>query len=64
MDTALSQICEPLTLITAWGAGALGWALCQVLPVLIRLGWDAREAARARAIQAELARIHEEWDLL
>jgi hypothetical protein len=47
----------------AWGAGATAWALCQILAVLLRVVWDVREAARARAIEAELKASAAEWDL-
>ncbi len=63
MDAALNALSNPLVLVTAWGAGACAWALCQVVPVILRTAWDASEAARARTIQGELARIREEWDL-
>ena len=63
MDAALDALSNPVTLIVAWGAGACAWALCQVVPVVLRTAWDAREMARARAIEDELARTREEWDL-
>ena len=63
MDAALDALSNPLTLVTAWGAGACAWALCQVVPVILRTAWDASEAARARILQNELTRTREEWDL-
>jgi hypothetical protein len=63
MDEAWALLCDPATLVLAWGAGACAWAGCQVLPVLLRTGWDLREAARGRAIEAELARCRAEWDV-
>jgi hypothetical protein len=63
MDAAFAILSDTNTVVLAWGAGACAWALCQVLPVLIRTGWDIREAARARALEAEIARCREEWDL-
>ena len=63
MDAALDALANPLVLVTAWGAGACAWALCQVVPVVLRTAWDASEAARARVMQAELARTREEWDI-
>ena len=63
MDAALDLLSNPFILVPAWGAGACAWALCQVMPVILRTIWDAQETARARAIQSELARTREEWDL-
>ncbi len=63
MDAALNAVANPLVLVTAWGAGACAWALCQVVPVVLRTAWDASEAARARVMQAELARTRQDWDL-
>ncbi len=63
MEAALDALSDPLTLVIAWGAGACAWALCQVVPVILRTAWDASEATRARIMQAELASTREEWDL-
>ncbi len=63
MGTALELLSDPLCLVLAWGAGACAWALCQVLPVVMRTTWEMRVAARAKAIAAELAACREEWDL-
>ena len=63
MGMALAMLSEPLTVVIAWGAGACAWAACQVVPVLVRTGWEAREAARARGIAARLTQVGEEWDL-
>ncbi len=63
MDVAINALSSPSTLVGAWGAGACAWALCQVLPVVLRTAWDAREAVRARSLQGELNRTKEEWDL-
>ena len=63
MDTALGEASDVQVLLVAWGAGACAWALCQVVPVVLRITWEAQAAARAHAMQAELARTREEWDL-
>ena len=63
MDAALDTLSNPLTLVIAWGAGACAWALCQVVPVVVCTAWDARAAARARTLEAELTRTREEWEL-
>ena len=61
LDVALAFITDPLTLTLAWGGGACAWALSQVLPVLLQSVWTMREGLRARAIEAELQRLKEEW---
>ncbi len=61
MDVAVLILCDPLSLALAWGAGASAWALCQVLPVFLQAIWNMRETIRARAIEAELKRLNEEW---
>jgi hypothetical protein len=63
MQQAWVILSEPWTLPLAWGAGAGAWALCQTLPVLLRTMWDARDAARARTLAAELKACREAWRL-
>jgi fumarate reductase subunit D len=63
MDAAIAILCTPTSVCLAWGAGAIAWALCQVLPVIIRTTWDAREDLRAKSLAAELQTLREEWDL-
>jgi hypothetical protein len=63
MEAAWASLLDPWVLGLAWGAGATAWALCQILAVLLRVVWDVREAARARAIEAELKASAAEWDL-
>ena len=63
VGAALELLSDPLCLVLAWGAGACAWALCQVLPVVVRTTWEMRMAARAKAIEAELVACREEWDL-
>ncbi len=63
MGTALELLSSPLCLVLAWGAGACAWALCQVLPVVVRTTWEMRMAARAKAVEVELAACRDEWDL-
>jgi hypothetical protein len=63
MATAAASLLDPLVLGLAWGAGASAWALCQVLPVVLKAVSDMRESARARAIEAEMASCRAEWDL-
>lgn len=62
MDQAIAALSDPRHVLLAWGAGASAWASCQVLPVILRSAWDLREAARARAMEAELGMYRETWD--
>jgi hypothetical protein len=61
MTTALEILSDPTMLATAWLAAAFGWALCEVLPVLMENGSRLTEAARVSSWKAELKRIEEEW---
>ena len=63
LDAAFLALSDPAVLVLAWGAGACAWAMCQVIPVVVRTLWEARKLARARTIEAELARLQGEWDL-
>ena len=63
MDQALATLSNPTTVTLAWGAGACAWALCQVLPVIISKTQGARDAARMRAIQAEIDACRASWNL-
>jgi hypothetical protein len=60
---AITLLCDPLTLVLAWGAGACAWALCQVVPALLQSLWSVRETLRTHKIEAEMKRIREEWHL-
>jgi hypothetical protein len=63
MQAALDALATPSALIGPWLAGACGWALCELLPVLVKVALDARAAARIAALRAEEARFRAEWDL-
>jgi hypothetical protein len=63
MATAVDLIGDPAVLGAAWLAGACGWALCVVLPVILRSFGELRAAARMTALQAEAAALQAEWDL-
>jgi hypothetical protein len=63
LATALDLLSEPAVIGPAWLAGACGWALCEVLPVLLRAVADARTAAHAHALRAEEKALREAWDL-
>ncbi len=60
-DQALAALSEPFVLLIAWGAGASAWALCQVIPIVLRVSWDVRSTAQLRAIEFELKKLHEDW---
>jgi hypothetical protein len=60
---ALELLSDPAAIGIAWVAAACGWAMCQVLPVVLRTLREMREAARAKALAAELELQKEEWDL-
>ena len=61
LDHALASLSDPFVLLLAWGAGASAWALCQVIPVVLRGSWDMQNAARMRAMETELKSLHEQW---
>lgn len=64
LDAALDHLGAGLTLPVCWLAGATGWALCEILPVLLA-ALAAWQASRAIArIDAELAALQDEWDSL
>jgi hypothetical protein len=63
MVVATASLLDPAVVGLAWGGGAIAWALCEVIPVVLAALGDAREAARARALEAEIRRIEAEWDL-
>jgi hypothetical protein len=60
---ATDLLLEPTVLTPAWLAGACGWALCETLPVLLRVAADVRATARIAALQAEARALREAWDL-
>lgn len=58
-----ASLADLQTIILAWGAGACAWALCQVLPVVVRSGWDMAAGKKIREIEAELAQCQKDWRL-
>jgi hypothetical protein len=63
LGSALDILADPTVTGLAWLAGACGWALCEVLPVLLRALSDLSTAARVSALQAEAKALRETWDL-
>jgi hypothetical protein len=63
LGAALDLLADPLVIGLAWLAGACGWALCVLLPVVLRAASDVRAAARIAALQAEAEALRAAWDL-
>ncbi len=63
MQAAVELIGDPAVLGAAWLAGACGWALCEVLPVVLRSFAEIRAVARITALQSEATALREMWDL-
>jgi hypothetical protein len=63
MQTAVDLIGDPYVLGPAWLAGACGWALCEVLPVVLRSFAELRTTTRIAALKAEAAALRQDWDL-
>jgi hypothetical protein len=63
LPAALDLLGDPLVIGLAWLAGACGWALCVLLPVLLQAASNVRAAARIAALEAEAAALRAAWDL-
>jgi hypothetical protein len=63
MQQAVDLISDPGVLGPAWLAGACGWALCEVLPVVLRSLAELQATARMAALKSEAAALRAEWDL-
>ncbi|MDA8049439.1 MAG: hypothetical protein M0002_05465 [Rhodospirillales bacterium] len=63
IGAAFSMLGNPAVLGEAWLAGAGGWLLNELAPLLLRVAMDAAAAARAARLNAERARLVEAWDL-
>ena len=60
---SLDCLADPAVLATAWLAGACGWALCEMLPVLLTGASEWRAAAAMAKLTAELEAEKREWGL-
>jgi hypothetical protein len=60
---AMDLLVDPAILAPAWLAGSCGWAICEILPVLLRVAADVRATTRIAALQAEVRALRETWDL-
>jgi hypothetical protein len=63
LAAALDMLSEPSVLCPAWLAGGSGWAVCEFLPLLLRLVGERQAAARIAALEAEAQGLREAWDL-
>jgi hypothetical protein len=63
MMAALEMLANPAVLCPAWLAGAVGWALCELLPMALRITAALRAKARIDALRAEETALRETWDL-
>lgn len=63
LEAALALLADPTVVGPAWLAGASGWALCELLPVLLRVAADMRATARTAALRAEAGALTQDWDL-
>jgi hypothetical protein len=63
MPATLDLLADPLVLGPAWLAGLTGWALCELLPVALRITSDLRATARITALAAEETALRAEWDI-
>jgi len=59
----LEQANNPMTFCGAWLAGACGWAMCEILPVVINVAADLRAAKAAAKLREDLKKEQEEWGL-
>jgi len=60
---ALDVLADPAVTAPAWLAGASGWALCELLPVLLRGVASMNAQARLAALEAEEKALRAAWDL-
>ena len=63
MTAALEMAFDPAVLCPAWLAGACGWAVCEFLPLVLRMTADRQAAAKIGQLQEEAKALREEWDL-
>lgn len=63
MAAALALLQDPAVLLPAWLAGAVGWALCELLPVAYQAMGEVRARGRLAALAAEEKTLREAWDL-
>jgi hypothetical protein len=60
---AVEMLLDPAVLCPAWLAGACGWGMCEVLPLVLRGAAERAAVARIAALKAEAKAIRDEWDL-
>jgi hypothetical protein len=60
---ALDMLTDPAVLCPAWLAGACGWAVCEVLPLLLYSVADRQATGQVAALIKEAETLQKEWDL-
>jgi hypothetical protein len=63
MAAALNELSDPAAIALAWLAGATGWALCEVLPMLIAFIGEFQAKRGGEAMQAEIDALKAEWGI-
>jgi hypothetical protein len=63
LNAAMDLLQELRVLVPAWFAGASGWAMCEILPMLLRVASDTRAASRIAALKTEAKALRDAWDL-
>jgi hypothetical protein len=62
-DAALAIVTDPRTIGVAWSAGAAGWLLTQLAPLLVRALLEAAALGRATRLKVARGRIVEVWGI-
>jgi hypothetical protein len=62
-ETAIAIITDPTIIGIAWGAAAAGWLLAEVVPLMVRVSFEAVALARSTRLRATRFRIAEAWGL-
>lgn len=63
MATAAGMLTDILVLGPAWIAGACGWALAELLPVLVKLALDFSASRKRALLRRAREELEQEWDL-
>ena len=62
-STAFALLSDPLVLVSAWGAAAFGWLMCQILPLGVRGYLEITNSARSVLLRAERETLIRAWGL-
>ncbi|HVY15222.1 MAG TPA: hypothetical protein VHB27_08345 [Rhodopila sp.] len=63
LHECLARIDRPRSVLIAWLAAAVAWALCELAPIGLRLLDDARLRIRRAELQKQRAELMAEWGL-